>query len=140
MKKFIKLFSIVIITLFLSACKLDDLEVITVPENEDVSAIIYHSVMMGIDAGYEYVYYIYKDKEDYLFFKYQSNITIVGSSEEEFKKSGRLKSKEDFSIIEKDIESDNIDDTETYVSYDYYDNKVRNRFSTMEELLEKLYE
>ena len=139
MKKIFKVLCITCLMLVLSACALGDFEVISVPENEEVSAIIYHSSMMGIDAGEEYIYYIYKDKNDYLYFKYTSTINISGSSEETFNKSGRLKSKEDFSIIENDIKADTKDNRENYVSYDYYENNIRNRYKTMDELLEKLY-
>ena len=64
----------------------------------DYIATIYHSEMLGIDAGTEYIYYIYQsDKNDneYFYIKSKSNITIAGSSEKKDVGSGSLKSKND---------------------------------------------
>lgn len=108
--------------------------------NTNYVAIIYHSEMMGIDAGYEYIYYIYPDENDtYLYIKSKAEITIVGSNNEKDIKSGKIKNEADFEKIKKDIEKDKLKDTQQFFSYTYINNGNVEKFTSIEELVEKLF-
>ena len=70
--------------------------------NYDYTAVIYHSEMSGIDAGTNYIYYIYKvEKSDneYFYIKSKSNITIAGQDKEKDINSGSLNNKDDFTYV-----------------------------------------
>lgn len=108
----------------------------------DYSAIIYHSEMMGMDAGTEYTYYIYKSSKndnEYFYIKAKSTITIAGSGEESEVGSGTLNNKNDIKKIEKDIEKDSESDYETYLSYMYVNNGKSEKVDTINELGDKLF-
>lgn len=108
--------------------------------NTNYVAIIYHSEMMGIDTGYEYIYYIYPDENDtYLYIKSKAEITIVGSSNEKDINSGKIKNEVDFEKIKKDIEKDKIKDTQQFFSYTYINNGNVEKFTSIEELAKKLF-
>lgn len=72
--------------------------------NSDYIATIYHSEMLGMDAGWQYIYYIYPDKnESYLYIKSESEITIAGASDEKDVELKRIKNKNDLKKIEFNI-------------------------------------
>ena len=108
----------------------------------DYIATIYHSEMLGIDAGTEYIYYIYQsDKNDneYFYIKSKSNITIAGSSEKKDVGSGSLKSKNDLRKIQNDIEKDSQKNSQSYVSYTYIDNGISEEYENIDLLGNKLF-
>ncbi len=108
----------------------------------DYSAIIYHSEMMGIDAGTEYTYYIYKSSKsdnEYFYIKAKSTITIAGSGEESEVGSDTLNTKNDIEKIKKDIERDSKSDSETYTSYMYVNNGKSEKVDTLSELGNRLF-
>ena len=108
----------------------------------DYIAIIYHSEMLGIDAGTEYIYYIYKSPKDnnkYFYIKSKSNITIAGSGEESDVGSGALNDTNDLKSITKDIEKDSRKDSQTYISYSYVDNGNNEKLDGISELENKLF-
>lgn len=108
--------------------------------NTNYVAIIYHSEMMGIDAGDEYIYYIYPDKNDtYLYIKSKAEVTIVGSSDEKDINSGRIRNQSDLEKIKEDIEKDKIKDAQQFLSYSYINNDNVQKFTSIEELAEKLF-
>ena len=110
--------------------------------NYDYIAIIYHSEMLGIDAGTDYIYYIYQsDKNDneYFYIKSKSNITIAGSSEKDDIGSGSLKSKNDLRKIKKDIEKDSQKNSQSYVSYTYINNGINEEYENINLLGNKLF-
>ena len=111
--------------------------------NEDVVATIYHSEMQGIDAGSEYIYSIYKNKnkgdKSYFYIKSKASITMVGSSESKDVASGALNKSSDFDKITKDIEKDNETTSETIVVYSYVSNGKNVDCNTIEELANKLF-
>ena len=108
--------------------------------NTNYVAIIYHSEMRGIDAGYEYIYYIYPDENDtYLYIKSKAEITMVGSSDEKDTNLGRIKNESDFEKIKKDIEKDKLKGTQQFLSYTYINNDNVQEFTSIEELAERLF-
>lgn len=108
--------------------------------NTNYVAIIYHSEMIGIDAGYEYTYYIYPDENDtYLYIKSKAEVTIVGSSDEKDINSGRIKNESDLEKIKQDIEKDKLKDGQQFLSYTYINNDDVQEFTSIEELEEILF-
>ncbi len=112
------------------------------PEYKPVG-IIYHSEMVGMDAGDEYVYSIYEKKQgvkgSYFYVKSKASITLVGSGESKDVSCGIIKNKSDLDKITKDIEKDSNTGTTKYVSYRYYSNDGFVDFDTIEELGNKLF-
>lgn len=103
-------------------------------------ATIYHSEMMGIDAGTEYTYYIYPDENDtYLYVKSKADITMVGADEIKDISSGKINSVSDFEKIKEDIEKDKIEGAHQLVTYSYLNNDKQEEFTTIEELANKLF-
>ena len=108
--------------------------------SDDYIAIIYHSETLGMDAGTEYSYYIYKISDnEYDYVKKRSTITIKGSSEEEEIASGKLKEKNDFSKIEKDIQKDKQANSQSRITYTHINNGIKEECKDMEELKNKLF-
>ena len=108
--------------------------------NTNYVAIIYHSESMGIDAGYEYIYYIYPDENDsYVYIKSKSEITIVGSGDKKDIDSGKIKNKEDLEKIKEKIDKDKLKDCQQFVSYTYINNGSVQKLTSIEELAEKLF-
>ncbi len=107
----------------------------------DYSALIYHSEMLGMDAGTEYIYSIYKEEgsNTYFYIKSKASITIEGSKDEKDIDSGSIRNKKDLERIEKDIEKDKRNDSSKLVSYLIYDNGIRRKCASMEELGNKLF-
>ena len=106
-------------------------------------ATIYHSEMLGNDAGDEYVYSIYENKnskgKSYFYIKSKAKITMVGSSESEDISSGSIKTKLDLDKIISDIEKDAKSSTVKNVSYRYLINGQYVNVDTIEELENKLF-
>lgn len=111
--------------------------------NYDYVGTIYHSEKMGIDAGLEYIYYIYtmnnSKNRTYFYIKSKSQITIAGSSEETDIDSGGLMTKSDIKKIKKDILKDSNKDCQQYISYTYVNNGVNEELQSIEELASKLF-
>lgn len=113
--------------------------VVIKPEEECI-AVIYHSEMFGIDAGTEYIYYIYPNGEKkYKYIKTKGNITIEGASEEKYIKSGRLNKREDFEKIEKSINMDKVKSVQRNIKYTYIQNGTEQKCISIEDLAEKLF-
>ena len=105
-------------------------------------ATIYHSEMIGNDAGDEYIYSIFENKNKsntYFYIKSKSSITMVGSGESKDIKSGSIKTKSDLNKIVKDIEKDTKSDSTKFVSYRYLVNDDYVKLDTLEELENKLF-
>jgi len=108
--------------------------------NTNYVAIIYHSEMIGIDAGDEYIYYIYPDENNtYLYIKSKAEITMVGSSDKKNIDSGIIKNESDFEKIKEDIEEDKLKDAQQFLSYSYINNDNVQEFISIEELAERLF-
>ncbi len=108
--------------------------------NTDYVAMIYHSEMVGIDAGIEYVYYIYPNKNNtYKYIKSKSFITDTGSSKPKYIKSGKIKDKSDFEKIKKSINMDKSKSSERHINYIYTQNGERKIYTSIEELSDKLF-
>lgn len=110
--------------------------------NSDFVAVIYHSEMMGIDAGTEYMYYIYESEEnnnEYIYIKATSNITITGSGKEKDIGSGILKNKSDLKKIEKDIKKDTKKDQQSNITYSYINNGSYEKYESIDSLGDKLF-
>lgn len=106
----------------------------------DYIATIYHSEMIGIDAGWQYIYYIYPDEnESYVYIKSKSEITIAGASEEEDVDLGKIKDKNDFEKIEKDIEKAKLAEAQQFFNYTYKNEGKIENLNSMEELAEQLF-
>ncbi len=106
-------------------------------------ATVYHSEMIGMDAGDEYVYSIYENKnskgKSYFYVKSEAKITMVGSSQSKDISSGSLNSRVDLKKITKDIEKDTSEGTTKNVSYRYLVNGQYVNTDTIEELENKLF-
>ena len=105
-------------------------------------ATIYHSEMLGMDAGTEYVYYIYEsDKNDneYFYIKSKSNVTISGSSEKKDIASGHIRSKKDLIKIQNDIEKDSQKNSQSHVSYNYSNNGINEEYENIDLLGNMLF-
>ena len=110
--------------------------------NYAYSAVIYHSEMLGIDAGTEYTYYIYKSSTSdnkYFYIKSKSNITITGSGKESDVASGSLNDMNDLKKIMKDIEKDSKKESQTYITYSYNNNGNNEKLNSIDELENKLF-
>lgn len=108
--------------------------------NTNYVAVIYHSEMIGIDAGKEFIYYIYPDENDtYLYIKSNAEITMTGSNNEKDIDSGKINNKSDFEKIKKDIENDKLKDAQHFFSYTYIKNDNAEKFISIEELADVLF-
>ena len=110
--------------------------------NYSYTAVIYHSEMLGMDAGTEYIYYIYKAEnadDEYFYIKSKSNITIAGSGKQIDIDSGVLKNKNDLKKITADIKKDSRKDSQTYTSYNYVNNGNNEKIDNINELGNKLF-
>ena len=106
--------------------------------NYDYAATIYHSEMLGIDAGTEYTYYIYKsdkNNNEYFYIKSEANITLAGAGEQKDVGSGSIKNKNDLKKIMKDIKKDSKYDSQTYISYIYGDSGPLENIDELESIL-----
>lgn len=112
-----------------------------IPEpTTDYVAIIYHSEMLGVDAGTEYLYYIYPNGEDkYIYVKAKSEITIEGSGEEERVTIDEINSESELKKIKNDISKDKTKDSETNISYTYLSNGTTINCTSFDELSNKLF-
>ena len=105
--------------------------------NYSYTAVIYHSEMLGMDAGTEYIYYIYKAEnadDEYFYIKSKSNITIAGSGKQIDIDSGELKNKSDLKKITTDIKKDSRKESQTYTSYNYVKNSNNEKVDNINEL------
>lgn len=125
-----KIFIILFAFLLIGCNKQEEL----IKPDKEADAIIYHSIMLDFDDVIEYNYYIYKDNSTYIYFKYNKI-----NEEEVLLKSGRIKNKNEFFNLERDIEIDYKKDSESFVSYDYYDEGTRVRVNTIGDLVNNLY-
>jgi ribosomal protein S6 len=108
--------------------------------NSDYIATIYHSEMHAIDAGWQYVYYIYPDKkESYLYIKSESTITIDGASEECDVDSGKIKNKNDFTKLAKEIEKDKKEKAQHFFHYTYINGNEIKNFDSIDKLADCLF-
>ncbi len=138
MKK--KIFSVILILLIVSVMGFMKIKNKYQSNSKILEATIYHSEMMGIDAGTEYTYRIYLNKNNtYGYTKSKSEITIAGPSEEKEVGFGKIRNKSDLKKIERDIKSDEIIGAKKHVSYTYSRDKNAEKCSSMRELAEKLF-
>ena len=108
--------------------------------NVDYIATIYHSEMLGMDAGWQYVYYIYPDKNNtYSYIKSESEITIAGASEEKDVELGKIKNENDLSKIEKDIEKNKKEESQEFLHYTYISSSDIKNLKSMDELADCLF-
>ena len=110
--------------------------------NYDYIASIYHSEMMGMDAGTEYIYYIYKsDKKDneYFYVKVASKITIAGAGEVKNVSSRKILNKEDLFKIEDDIKKDKEKNAKSNVTYSYGNSSESEKLESISDLANKLF-
>ena len=108
--------------------------------NADYIATIYHSEMLGMDAGWQYVYYIYPDKNNtYSYIKSESEITIAGASEEKDVELGKIKNENDLSKIEKDIEKNKKEESQEFLHYTYISSSDIKNLKSMDELADCLF-
>ena len=115
--------------------------VYTRPEYEPI-ATIYHSEMLGEDAGTIYKYDIYKSEKndkEYFYIKNKSKDTIAGPIESKDIASGSLRNSNDLRKIQKDIEKDYEDNKESYVSYFYINNGANETCENISVLEKKLF-
>ena len=110
--------------------------------NYDYIATIYHSEMLGIDAGTKYTYYIYKSEKndnEYFYIKSKSSITIAGSGESKDIDSGPLKNHNDLKKVQRDIENDSEKNSQSYVSYTYINNGISEKYENIDLLGNQLF-
>lgn len=110
--------------------------------NYDYVAVIYHSEMLGMDAGTEYIYYIYESRKNdnkYFYIKSESSITIAGSGEKRDVYSDAINKKEDLKKITKDIAKDSRKSSQTYINYTYTKDGVNVKCKDMNALGNKLF-
>ena len=110
--------------------------------NYDYIATIYHSEMLGIDAGTEYTYYIYKSEKndnEYFYIKSKSSITIAGSGESKDIDLGPLKNHNDLKKVKRDIENDSEKNAQSYVLYYYINNGIDETCENIDVLESKLF-
>jgi len=110
----------------------------------DYTAEIYHSVMLGMDAGVEYHYYIYpisqSNNKEYFYIKSKSDITINGSSVEKDIDSGSIKNKTDLLKLEEDILNDNNKTSISNVTYTFKNKGMNENCNSLKELANKIFE
>ncbi len=106
--------------------------------NYDYTAVIYHSEMLGMDAGDEYIYHIYpsslESNNSYFYIKSKSKITIMGSGDSIDVDSDSIDNKSDLQKIEKDIKKDSRNNRMTTISYYYVNNGKSEKYKTIEDL------
>lgn len=113
---------------------------ITRPE-ADYIGTIYHSEMLGMDAGWQYIYYIYPDEnQTYLYIKSKSEITIAGASEEQDVKLEKIKSQRDLHEIENDMEMDKQTNAQQFIHYTYVNGSDIKNLNSIDELADCLFE
>ena len=104
----------------------------------DYIATIYHSEMLGMDAGWQYIYYIYPDdNESYVYIKSKSEITESGASEEQDVDLGKLKNNLD--KIENDMKKDKISNAQQFFHYLYMNSNGIKNLNSIDELAECLF-
>ena len=105
-------------------------------------ATVYHSEMIGMDAGDEYIYSIFENKnsntKSYFYIKSKARITMVGSGESSDVSSGSINNRSDLNKIVRDIDKDSSGDSKN-VSYRYLINGEYTNIDTIEELGNKLF-
>ena len=107
--------------------------------NYDYSAIIYHSVMIGIDAGTDYTYTIYKSDDSFFYIKSESYVTIAGETDQKDTSSGAINDKTDLYNIKKMIDKDSKGYDDVNTNYIYVDNGTRVLCNDLDELASKLF-
>lgn len=138
MKK--KVFIVIVILLIVSVMGFINTKNEYQSNSKILEATIYHSQMMGIDAGTEYTYRIYLNKNNtYGYTKSKSEITIAGPSEEKEVSFGKIRNKADLKKIEKDIKNDEIMGAKKYISYICSQDKNVEKCGSMRELADKLF-
>ena len=138
MKKFIVILFIILIAIVSGILVIKNKK-ITRP-NADYIATIYHSEMLGIDAGWQYIYYIYPDEnETYLYVKSESSITIAGASEESDVELGKLHNENDFAKLKKEIEKDKKEEAQQFLHYTYISGSDIKNLNSIDELADCLF-
>ena len=112
----------------------------TRPDYDEV-ATIYHSEMIGVDAGEEYTYSIYlsEDKNYYFYIVSESKITITGVGEAKDISSGSINSIKDLKKIKNSIKKHTSTEKETKVLYTYNDNGTVIKYENIEDLGKRLF-
>lgn len=131
--------SIIILFIIIGGVVFINFNKITRPDNECIASI-YHSEMLGMDAGTEYVYYIYPDENDtYIYIKSRGIITIAGLSDTKDIASGKITKVADFEKITKDIEKDKREGSQCYITYSYINGENVEKYETMSEFIDRLF-
>ena len=144
MKKCVKPFLIVvsviaIITIFI-ICNILKNKNIKIDENEECIATMYYSYMLGIDAGTQYMIYIYNlNNSDYKYITYQSQITIAGSTNKKEYERGIIKSKNELIEWDDYFINRKENNVELYNSLYYLKDNVSNEVGNINELAEELF-
>lgn len=144
MKKICKTFFIIvsviaIITIFI-ICNTLKKKDIKIDENEECIATMYYSYMLGIDAGTEYMIYIYNsNNSDYKYITYQSQITITGSTNKKEYDRGIIKSKNELIELDDYFINRKENNVELYNSLYYLKDNVSNDVGNINELAEELF-
>jgi hypothetical protein len=101
---------------------------------------IYHSKMMGADAGTIYRYYIYPDGKNYKYVKTSSSITIAGEGKGIKVSSGKITSRKEMIDLDKDVEKDKGEGSTSIVSYFYREKDgIDTRYDSLEALTDRIY-
>ncbi|MBR4111361.1 MAG: hypothetical protein IKK43_06745 [Clostridia bacterium] len=139
MKKNIILGIIIVLVIIFIVCFFIKDKIIVRP-NSDYVATIYHSQMMGMDAGWGSTYYFYPtEDESYMWIESKTTITIKGASKEKDVDSGIIKNQNELQNLVTDIENSKRPDAQQYISYTYINNGNEEKVGSVEELIEKLF-
>ena len=139
MKKRLLILFIILIVGISAVCVIKNKK-ITRPDT-DYIATIYHSEMLGMDAGWQYIYYFYPDrKNEYIYIKSESEVTEAGASDERNIEKGVIKTKNDFVKIEKNIENDKNEESQQFFHYTYINGNEIKNLNSSDELADCLFE
>lgn len=146
MKKNIKIiiigFVIIAILLAFIVTMINRSNKVYVRPNYDYVATVYHSEMLGMDAGTEYTYYIYassQNENDYFYIKSRSIITIAGPSKREDIGSGSIRNKKDLMKLKQAIEKDSRKDSQSHIVYTYVNGETSEICGSINALGNKLF-
>ena len=141
-KTIVAFFTFVIVVVYLFYYLNDIMGDFTRPDYKPI-ATVYHSEMIGVDEGNEYVYSIFENKSmkngKYFYIKSKARVTVVGAEDNKDVSSGSINFKSDLNKISKDIDHDFMNDTTKNVSYRYLVNGEYVNVDTIEELGNKLF-
>lgn len=134
---FIAVLIIVIVLIYLIYNKFDNKVIID--DNEQCIGTMYYSYMLGMDAGTEYLIYIYNSTDGSYKYKItKSDITIEGSVNEKEYDTGIIKTKNDLINLNNQFINRKEKEIELYSSSYRYINKSNENLD-FEELIDELF-